>query len=136
SDFRPNYVEIPFEIPAARRFEGTWIVAPPGKGKTNLLWQLIDQDLDGSKTVILMDSKGDLINPFRNHPDALIIDYNNAAMNPLQLGGLSAMQFLQYLFSSLLEVQMTGLQKTLFSAILEVLLKTPNATIEHFRDIL
>ncbi len=127
---------ITFDIPAARRFEGMWIIAPPGKGKTNLLWQLVDQDLDGTKTVVLMDSKGDLINPFRNHPDAIVIDYNNAAMNPLQLGGQSAMQFLQYLFSSLLEVQMTGLQKTLFSAILEVLLKTPNATIEHFRDIL
>jgi hypothetical protein len=31
---------------------------------------------------------------------------------------------------------MTGLQKTLFSAIIEVLQHTPNATIENFRDIL
>lgn len=125
-----------FSFPDKSRFAGTWIIAPPSKGKTNLLWQLVNQDLDGSKTVIMMDSKGDFINPFRNHPDAIVIDYNNAAINPFQLGGQSAMEFLRYIFSSLLEVQMTGLQKTLFSAIIEVLLHTPNATIEHFRHIL
>jgi hypothetical protein len=43
-------------IPEETRFAGTWIVAPSGRGKTNLLHHMIGHDR-GKGTVVLMESK-------------------------------------------------------------------------------
>jgi len=47
-------------IPEATRFAGTWIIAPQGMGKTNLLCHLFDQDVRKHASIIVLDSKGDL----------------------------------------------------------------------------
>lgn len=132
--FMPAPQTVPFEIPDDQRFAGTWIIAPPGRGKTNLLHNLIAEDRTHG-TVVLMDSKGDLINAYRGI--AAVIDPKTANINPLQLGSsVRSVEFLEYIFSALLETPMTSLQKTLFRSVLTLLLKVPNATLETFRQVL
>lgn len=129
-------VLVPFPIPEQTRYSGMWIVAPPGRGKTNLLHHLLAQDRPHG-TVILMDSKGDLINSYKGIPGSILIDPATVAINPLQLGSSTrSIEFLEYIFSALLETGMTALQKTLFRSVLSLLLKVPNATLETFRQIL
>jgi hypothetical protein len=126
----------PFIFPWDTRFAGTWIVAPPGRGKTNLLHNLISEDRRQG-TVVLMDSKGDLINAYRGLPGVVVIEPRTANINPLQLGSSTrSVEFLEYIFSALLETGMTPLQKTLFRSVLTLLLKVPNATLETFRQVL
>lgn len=127
----------PFTFPDPQRFAGTWIVAPPGRGKTNLLHNLIAEDLKQPGTIVLMDSKGDLINSYRRYGDVVVIDPITANINPLQLGSSTrSVEFLEYIFSALLETGMTALQKTLFRSVLTLLLKVPGATLETFRQVL
>jgi Helicase HerA, central domain len=135
--FQVAEMEVPFDIPNEQRFAGTWVIAPSGKGKTNLLHTMIAEDLKERCTIVLMDSKGDLINSYRGRSDVIIIDPKMANINPLQLGSSTrSVEFLEYIFSSLLETSMTALQKTLFRSVLTVLIRVPNATIETFRQIL
>lgn len=58
-------VKIPFAIPFPARFEHTHIVAGSGHGKTQLLQFLIHHDLvkalDDGRSVVVMDSQGDMI---------------------------------------------------------------------------
>jgi hypothetical protein len=130
-------ITAPFAINEAARFAGTWIVAPPGRGKTNLLHNMIQEDLKERCTIVLMDSKGDLINGYKGFNDVVVIDPATANINPLQLGSSTrSVEFLEYIFGALLETSMTPLQKTLFRSVLTVLIKVPNATLETFRQIL
>lgn len=121
-----------------RRYEGTWIIAPPGRGKTNLLWQLVDRDLQtDEKTIILMDSKGTFIKEFRDYPGAVVLTKDNIRVNPFSFGtDVLSVEFAEYLLSTLVNVEMTQLQRTMFSSVVEVLLHVPNATLETFHDIL
>lgn len=54
--------EIPFALPVQKRFEGHWIVARQGSGKTNALECLIHRDLEevvmGRASLLVMDSQG------------------------------------------------------------------------------
>lgn len=54
--------EIPFALPLQKRFEGHWIVARQGSGKTNALECLIQRDLEevvmGRASLLVMDSQG------------------------------------------------------------------------------
>jgi hypothetical protein len=54
--------EIPFGLPLQKRFEGHWIVARQGSGKTNALECLIHRDLEevvaGRASLLVMDSQG------------------------------------------------------------------------------
>lgn len=70
SPLRPLFLtEVPFRLPAAKRFEGHWIVARQGSGKTNALECLIHADLAevaaGRASLLVMDSQG-------TAPDTLI----------------------------------------------------------------
>jgi hypothetical protein len=134
----PTTTELVYLNKPELRFSTTWICAYHEAGKTNLLLNMVADDLTrGDGTIIVMDSKGDLINTLARYPDAVIIDYKNIQINPLQLGSSArTIEFLEYLFSSLLETSMTQKQATLFSCVLEMLLNHPNATIETFRDVL
>jgi hypothetical protein len=135
-------IPIPFDIPPQRWFEGTWIVAPPGRGKTNLLRHLVLNAPKDDASIIVMDAKGELLNSFsrmKQLADKLVLLDPNPeyplAINPLDIGGHS-IEFLEYLFASLLESKMTPSQSTLFRLVLTLLTKIPGATLETFRDII
>ena len=138
------------EILEQARFAGHWIVAPAGRGKTNLLLNMYLEDLKNlpNASIIVMDSKGDLSDPISRHkvfapgqplagrlavlePDA---NYP-LALNPLDLGASTphTIRLLQYVFGFLGQDR---LQATLLRAVLLVLKATPKATFADFRNFL
>jgi hypothetical protein len=133
-------VHIPFEIPQETRFSGMWVCAPQGRGKTTLLKTLFAHDfkqvLAGKASVIAMDSKGEFIDEIKKlkAPLVLIEPDMGVALNPLDIGHSVAL--MEYLFSGLLEAQMTPLQRTLFRSVLTAMMAIPNATIETLRDLI
>ncbi|HVC52560.1 MAG TPA: hypothetical protein VND87_11110 [Stellaceae bacterium] len=141
-------IDVPFALPDEARFAGHWIVSPPGRGKTTLLHAMVMQDIQRpGASLILMDSKGDLIDPIRGLSEIqdrlVIIDpdpQNPVAINPLDIGQTDLAQsvdLLEYLFASLLEFKMTAMQTTLFRSVLRALVVAfPNPTLETFRDLL
>jgi hypothetical protein len=137
---------VPYSIPQETRFSGHWVIAPPGKGKTNLLHAMFLDDCAREASIILMDSKGDLINPVRNLKDIehrlVIVEPDPdfpLALNPLDIPRASITKtigLLEYVFSGLLEAKLTPLQKTLFRNLLPALVEcVPNPTLATFRDI-
>jgi hypothetical protein len=131
----------PLNIPNERWFEGTWVVAAQGRGKTNLLRHLA-LSLPEDACFIFMDAKGELIDSishFREYRDRLVLLEPNSeyplAINPLDIGGHSV-ELLEYIFSALLETKMTPNQSTLFRLVLLLCGQIPNATLETFRDIM
>jgi hypothetical protein len=139
--------QVPFSLPQETRFSGHWIIAPPGRGKTTLLHRMIDDDLDKDAALVVMDSKGDLIDPIKRLKriaDRIVLiepDFDHPiALNPLDIPKTSvnhAVSLLEYVFSSLLEAKMTALQMTLFRSLLPALVtRIPNPTMETFRDLI
>lgn len=145
----------PLVFPPKLRFEGMWVIAPPGRGKTTLLSVLFQSDLEavkrGEATIILMDSKGDLLDnarrlkdfaPGQPLADKLCLLEPHAsfplALNPLDMGSTTAhtISLLEYVFTSLLETKPSPLQSTLFRSVLIALKAVPNATFSTFRDFL
>jgi hypothetical protein len=141
-------IDAPFSVPEEARFSGHWILSPPGRGKTTLLHAMVMDDLNRpGASLILMDSKGDLIDPIRklrHIQDRLIVidpdPQNPVAINPLDIAHTDLAQtvdLLEYLFASLFEFKMTAMQTTLFRSVLRSLVSAfPNPTLETFRDLL
>jgi len=138
---------VPFIIPEETRFSGHWIVAPQGTGKTTLLHSMVMEDLSKDASIILMDSKGELLEPFRTMKSLqdrlIIIDPNLEApigFNPLDVPRTEvnqSIELLEYLFSSLLEFKLTPAQMSLFRNVLRAMVTSfPNPTLETFRDLL
>jgi DnaJ C terminal domain len=131
----------PLTIPDERWFEGTWIVAAQGRGKTNLLRHMA-LNLPQDSCFIFMDAKGELIDSFaqlKAFQDRLVLLEPSSqyplAINPLDIGTHS-IELLEYIFSALLETKMTPNQSTLFRLALLLCTKIPNATLETFREIM
>jgi hypothetical protein len=138
---------VPFSLPEEQRFSGQWIVAPPGRGKTTLLHGMFLGDLTRDASIILMDSKGDLIGPIKELAavkDRLVLIEPDPefplALNPLDIPNANinhVISLLEYIFSALLEAKMTALQMTLFRTVLPAIVETiPNATLQTFTDII
>ena len=138
---------VPFYLPQEQRFSGHWIIAPPGRGKTTLLHSMFLDDVKQGASIIVMDSKGDLINPIKELQaveDRLVLiepdPDHPLALNPLDIPKTNiahTVSLLEYVFSALLEAKMTALQMTLFRSVLPALVEVvPNATLETFRDII
>ena len=108
--------------------------------------RLVAQDIDKDAAIILMDSKGDLIEPFLQlasirHRLVVVGPDNPVGLNPLDIPHQDinkAVDNLEYLFSSLLEFKLTGTQSMpLLRAVLRALVSSfKQPTLETFRDIL
>jgi hypothetical protein len=135
------------ELPEETRFAGHWIIAPPGRGKTTLLHTLVMEDLQRDAALVIIDSKGDLINPIKNLAsvnERLIIiepDPESAfALNPLDVSGGSAahaVSLIEYIMAGLLDAKFTGLQSTLFrNAVPAIIEAFDNPTLDTFKEVM
>ena len=137
----------PFQFPEETRFSGTWIVAPPGRGKTTLLHVLAHNDFQKDASVILIDSKGDLIDPLKRLSiikDRLILiepDPASAlAFNPLDgshTTPLHVTNLIEYIMQGLLEAKFTGLQSALFRNVVPAIMQAYSApTLATFKQVM
>jgi hypothetical protein len=134
-------------LPDETRFSGHWLIAPPGRGKTTLLHALIANDLDKDAAIVLMDSKGDLIDPIKNLAcikDRLLLiepDPDMAfALNPLDAGKVNPMHavtLIEYIMAGLLDAKFTALQSTLFRNVVPAIIEgIPNPTLDTFKQVM
>lgn len=136
---------IPITLYDETRFAGMWVVAPQGQGKTTLLHALVKDDLERNASIVLMDSKGDLIEPFLTHPAlsdrrVVIGPDNPIGMNPLDIPHTDinkAVESIEYLFSSLLDFKLTSTQSMLLRAVFRTLIQAvPNPNLATFQELM
>jgi hypothetical protein len=138
---------VPFELPDETRFAGHWIIAPPGRGKTTLLHAMVTGDLARDAAIVLIDSKGDLIEPLKRlraiQDRLLLIEPNpNAAfaLNPLDISHTSvaqAVSLIEYIMAGLLDAEFTALQSTLFRNVVPAIIEAiPNPTLDTFKEVM
>lgn len=130
----------PFRAPTPDTYySGVWIIAPQGKGKTNLLREMVFHKLKQECSVLLFDSKGDLADSFRSRDvgrEVVTIDpHPYLSLNPLDLGTHSV-STLMYLFNGLLDAKFTTLQLVLFRNAIFFASLIPDANMTIFRDII
>lgn len=138
-DFLPQQtIELPFELPDDIRFRGMFCCAPQGRGKTNLLRQLVEDDRKKKGCIILIDPKGDLIDCYRDKAFVIQPSLSNPpAINPLDLGSsIYAIDLLTNVFTSILDNKLSGPQTTVFNAVLHLATLIPDATVFTIIDIL
>ena len=161
--------KVPFTIPAETRFEHMHIVAGSGHGKSQTLQYLIAQDLeavaDGKRSVVVMDSQGDLINNIRRlklfapgeplHDRIVIIDPTDVAYpvslnlfdigqerlsgyEPLERERLqnSILELYDFVLGSLLDAGMTQKQSVIFRYVTRLMLHIDNATIHTLVELM
>lgn len=154
----------PFEIPEKNRFEHTHLVAGSGHGKTQTLQYMISKDLadvaQGVKTVIVIDSQGDLINTIlRAKPlppeQIVLIDPEDigypVALNLFSVGQErlasygeleqerltnSIIELYDFVLGSLLAAGMTSKQSVVFRYVTRLMFHIPDATIHTLRELM
>lgn len=160
---------INFTIPTKSRFEHHHLVAGTGHGKTQTLQYLIAQDLqavmEGNRTVIVIDSQGDLIKNISNleifgpegplHDKITIIDPTDVdypvSLNmfdvgverlknydPLERERLtnSILELYDFVLGTLLDAGMTQKQNVIFRYVTRLMLHIPDATIHTLRELM
>ena len=158
-----------FTIPTKARFEHHHIVAGSGHGKTQTLQYLIARDLeamlDGDRSIIVLDSQGDLIRTIANlklfapgeplHDRIVIIDPNDVewpvSLNlfdvgmerlsgyaPLERERLtnSILELYDFVLGTLLSAEMTQKQNVIFRYVTRLMLHIPDATIHTLRELM
>lgn len=158
-----------FTIPTATRFEHHHIVAGSGHGKTQTLQYLIARDLEavvaGNRSVIVLDSQGDLIRTVANlkvfapggplHDRIVIIDPSDVewpvSLNlfdvgmerlsgyaPLERERLtnSILELYDFVLGTLLSAEMTQKQNVIFRYVTRLMLHIPDATIHTLRELM
>lgn len=161
--------QLSFTIPTKARFEHHHIVAGSGHGKTQTLQYLIANDLkavvDGNRTIIVLDSQGDLIRTIANlklfapgeplHDRVVIIDPNDVewpvSLNlfdvglerlsgyaPLERERLtnSILELYDFVLGTLLSAEMTQKQNVIFRYVTRLMLHIPDATIHTLRELM
>jgi hypothetical protein len=140
-------IQLPFELPSEQRFAGHWIIAPPGRGKTTLLHSMLLDDITKDASLILIDSKGDMIEPIKtlqSIKDRLLLiepDPGSAfALNPLDVAHASVVQvvsLIEYIMAGLLDAKFTALQSTLFRNVVPAIIEAiPNSTLDDFKRVM
>ncbi len=141
------FLPVPFVVPEETRYSGQWIIAPPGRGKTTLLHSMFLDDLTREASIIVMDSKGDLINPLKAMAaiaDRLVLiepDVRHPlALNPLDVASENVphtIALIEYILSGLLDAKFTNLQSALFRHVLPAIMQViPHPTIEDLKRVL
>jgi hypothetical protein len=158
-----------FTIHTKSRFEHHHIVAGSGHGKTQTLQYLIANDLtavaDGNRTVIVLDSQGDLIHTIASlkmfapgeslHDRVVIIDPSDVewpvSLNlfdvgmerlsgyaPLERERLtnSILELYDFVLGTLLSAEMTQKQNVIFRYVTRLMLHIPDATIHTLRELM
>ncbi len=158
-----------FTIPTSSRFEHHHIIAGSGHGKTQTLQYLIGQDLDavaaGHRSVVVIDSQGDLIKNISQldvfapggalHDRVVIIDPTDVewpvSLNlfdvgidrlkdypPLEQERLtnSILELYDFVLGSLLSAEMTQKQNVIFRYVTRLMLHIPDATIHTLRELM
>jgi hypothetical protein len=161
--------DIEFSIPTSSRFEHHHIVAGSGHGKTQTLQYLIGRDLEavkaGNRTIIVLDSQGDLIRNIANlaefapggplHEKVVIIDPTDVEWpvslnlfdvgidrlkdyDPLERERLtnSILELYDFVLGTLLSAEMTQKQNVIFRYVTRLMLHIPNATIHTLRELM
>jgi hypothetical protein len=161
--------KVEFTIPTKTRFEHHHIVAGSGHGKTQTLQYLILKDLEavaqGKRSVIVIDSQGDLINTISSmavfaeggplHDRIVIIDPTDVEWpvslnlfdvgqdrleqySPLDRERLtnSTLELYDFVLGSLLDAGMTQKQNVIFRYVTRLMLHIPNATIHTLRELM
>ncbi|PHP65442.1 hypothetical protein CSC94_18965 [Zhengella mangrovi] len=157
-------LKAPFGIPESMRFEHTHIVAGTGHGKTQTLQYHIVRDLEdiarGEKTVIVIDSQGDLIKNLKAartlRPERIVlidpediaypVCLNLFSVGQERLAAYSALdrerltnsiiELYDFVLGSLLSAAMTPKQAVVFRYVTRLLFHIPDATIHTFRQVL
>jgi hypothetical protein len=139
--------EVPLQLPQEQRFAGHWIIAPAGRGKTTLLHKMFLDDLKREASIVIIDSKGELIEPIKNLraiSDRLVLvepdEHFPLALNPLDIPNAGVMQtiaLIEYVMSALLEAKFTPLQSALFRNVIPAIVEAiPNATLDTFKAVI
>ena len=149
------------QFPHSVRRKHTQLVGGTGSGKTTLIQQLIANDLKTGASIIVIDSSGDLINTLQHSKlipagKLVVVDPKDCVMNPLSLNMFDTGQhqlaeedpvqyvghinnvvsLLNFLFTSVLDFDISGQQSTLLDFCCSLLLKIPGASIKDFLDLL
>ena len=160
---------VDFVLPAESRFEHHHIVAGSGHGKTQTLQYLIGKDLEavetGERTVVVLDSQGDLIRKVSNlacfapggrlHQRIVVIDPTDVewpvSLNlfdvgidrlrgyaPLERERLtnSILELYDFVLGTLLAAEMTQKQSVIFRYVTRLMLHIPDATIHTLRELM
>ena len=142
-------ITLPFNIPYSGKesdpkFSGTWIIGTHNSGKTNLLRNLVLEDLKTDACVVLMDSKGDLLRSFTHYRPilerAVLIrphEDHPLALNPLR-ATTDTVGLLEYIFGALTgtDTQLSGNMTVIFRNVLDLLEHVPDSTIFDFHHVL
>ena len=154
----------PFSIPHDRRFEHLHMVAGSGHGKTQTLQYLIAQDIphvaQRDRSVVVIDSQGDLINTILKHsglpPDRIVlidpediawpVSLNLFSVGQERLDGYDALErerltnsiieLYDFVLGSLLGSGMTAKQSVVFRYLTRLMFHIEGATIHTLRDLL
>jgi hypothetical protein len=157
---------VPFVIPLETRFEHMHIIGGSGHGKTQTLQNFFLSDLakvgEGQRSVIVIDSQGDLIHNILklravgdildrvvliypkdiNYPPALNLfdfgldraaSYTGVEREMLLNGAIS---LYEYVFGAVLGAELTAKQGVIFGYLAQLLLVVPGATIDTLLDFL
>ena len=158
-----------FAIPTPSRFEHHHIVAGSGHGKTQTLQYLIAKDLDavieGNRSVIVLDSQGDLIANIAKldvfapggplYDRIVIIDPSDvewpvslnlfdvgierlAGYAPLERERLtnSILELYDFVLGTLLSAEMTQKQNVILRYVTRLMLHIPDSTIHTLRELM
>jgi hypothetical protein len=164
----PDYftTDLPFVIPLDSRFEHMHILGGSGHGKTQTLQNLFLTDLtkvgNGERSVIVIDSQGDLIHNILKLQavgdifDRVVLIYPKDLKYPPALNlfdfGLErleryteveqemlvngAVSLYEYVFGAVLGAELTAKQGVIFGYLARLLMVVPGATIDTLLDFL